>query len=214
MKKTLLNSLMLAFSSIGMAQSSAAIEGKWVLEGFSNTLYILEDGLKYTYYCSSSNCDSLFNTYEAADGNHMPGANNYTYSNDSIVIDLNFGNFYEAGVSFQCDGNVVVFNNSNSGRWIRLGTNLADCNSVAVNKHQEQNGMSIYPNPSADVFNFSFDNNINGEILVYDLLGQKVFGEKINEQFLTINLAHLSKGTYHVSFKTNQGVQYKKIIID
>ncbi len=214
MKKAILYSFMLAFSSIGMAQNSTAIEGKWVLEGFSNTLYILEDGLKYTYYCSATNCDSLFNTYEAADGNHLPGINNYTYSNDTIVIDLNFDNFFEAGVSFQCDGNVVVFNNSNSGRWIRLGTNIADCNSVAVNTHQEQNGMSIYPNPSADIFNFSFDNNINGEILVYDLLGQKVYGEKINEQFLTINLAHLSKGTYHVTIKSNLGVQYKNIMID
>ena len=214
MKKALLNSLMLAFSSIGMAQNSTAIEGKWVLEGFSNTLYILEDGLKYTYYCSSPNCDSLFNTYEAADGNHMPGVNNYTYTNDSIVIDLNFGNFYEAGVSFQCDGNVVVFNNSNSGRWIRLGTNIADCNSVAVNTYQEQNGMGIYPNPSANIFNFSFDNNTNGEIVVHDLLGRVVFDEKINGQFLTIDLAHLAKGTYHVSLKTNQGVQYKKIIKD
>jgi hypothetical protein len=214
MKKILLISLMLAFSSIGMAQNSTAIEGKWVLEGFSNTLYILEDGLKYTYYCSSSNCDSLFNTYEAADGNHLPGVNNYTYINDSIVIDLNFDNFFEAGVSFQCDGNVVVFNNSNSGRWIRLGTSIDDCKSVAVNTHQEQNGMSIYPNPSADIFNFSFDNNINGEIFIYDLLGQKVFGEKINGQSFTINLAHLSKGTYNVRLKTNQGVQYKKIMID
>jgi hypothetical protein len=85
---------------------------------------------------------------------------------------------------------------------------------VAVNTHQEQNGMSIYPNPSADIFNFSFDNNINGEIFVYDLLGQKVFGEKINGQSFTINLAHLTKGTYNVRLKTNQGVQYKKIMID
>jgi hypothetical protein len=46
------------------------------------------------------------------------------------------------------------------------------------------------------------------------MLGKKVFGEKINGQFLTINLAHLSKGTYNVSLKTNQSVQYKKIIID
>ena len=85
---------------------------------------------------------------------------------------------------------------------------------MAVNTHQEQNGMSIYPNPSADIFNFSFDNNINGEIFVYDLLGQKVFGEKINGQFLTINLAHLSKGTYHVTIKSSQGVENKKIMID
>ena len=214
MKKTVLNSLILAFSAIGMAQNSTAIEGKWVLEGFSNTLYILEDGLKYTYYCSATNCDSLFNTYEAADGNHLPGVNNYTYTNDSIVIDLNFGNFFEAAVSFQCDGNVVVFNNSDSGRWIRLGTNIDDCNSLGVNTHQEENGMSIYPNPSADFFNFSFDNNINGEIFVYDLLGQKVFGDKINGQSFNINLAHLSKGTYNVRLKTNQGVLNKKIMID
>ncbi|MEY3844323.1 MAG: hypothetical protein RL293_745 [Bacteroidota bacterium] len=114
------------------AQSTAAVDGKWIPEGFPNVLYILEDGKKYTYYCSGNqNCDSLYNTYEAADGNHIPGVNDFTFMNDTMTVDLNFGNYSISHITFECDSNILNFSVNNS-IWVRLGTNLNDCLSATI----------------------------------------------------------------------------------
>ena len=50
-----------------------SIEGKWLIEGMipeGNTMYLYQDGLRYTYYCVEGDCNSLYNSYEANDGNH------------------------------------------------------------------------------------------------------------------------------------------------
>jgi hypothetical protein len=98
MKPILLAICALYFFNQSFAQSAYPIEGKWKPEGFSNTLYILADGKQYTYYCVNQNCDSLYNTYEAADGNHLPNPNDYTFINNTLVIDLNFGNFLNSPI--------------------------------------------------------------------------------------------------------------------
>ena len=72
-----------------------SIEGKWLIEGMipeGNTMYLYQDGLRYTYYCVEGDCNSLYNSYEANDGNHIPNPLNYTYENDILTVDLNFGN--------------------------------------------------------------------------------------------------------------------------
>ena len=62
-----------------------SIEGKWLIEGMipeGNTMYLYQDGLRYTYYCVEGDCNALYNSYEANDGNHIPNPLNYTYEND------------------------------------------------------------------------------------------------------------------------------------
>ena len=89
-----------------------SIEGKWVVEGSipeGNTMYIYENGLRYTYYCVEGDCESLYNSYEANDGNHIPGPLNYTYENDILTVDLNFGNELVTPITFECDGGEAIF---------------------------------------------------------------------------------------------------------
>jgi len=81
------------------------IEGKWTFGNNNlNTMYIYEDGARYTYYCLEDDCNSLYNGYEANDGNHIPEINYYTFENDILTIDLNFGNILVTPVTFECDG--------------------------------------------------------------------------------------------------------------
>ena len=89
-----------------------SIEGKWLIEGMipeGNTMYLYQDGLRYTYYCVEGDCNSLFNSYEANDGNHIPNPHNYTYENDILMVDLNFGNELVTPITFECDGGEVIF---------------------------------------------------------------------------------------------------------
>jgi len=85
------------------------IEGKWISGNYLNTMYIYEDGARYTYYCVEDDCNSLYNSYEANDGNHLPEINYYTFENDILTIDLNFGNILVTPVTFECDGGEAYF---------------------------------------------------------------------------------------------------------
>ena len=118
MKKLLLP-LFFAFLVMGCENDSESlpvpdysIEGKWLIEGMipeGNTMYLYQDGLRYTYYCVEGDCNSLYNSYEANDGNHIPNPLNYTYENDILTVDLNFGNELVTPITFECDGGEVIF---------------------------------------------------------------------------------------------------------
>jgi len=90
-----------------------SIEGKWVdtIPGapLGNIMYLYENGLRYTYYCVEGDCNSLYNSYEANDGNHIPNPLNYTYDNDILTVDLNFGNELVTPIKFECDGGEAIF---------------------------------------------------------------------------------------------------------
>jgi len=61
-----------------------SIEGKWLIEGMipaGNTMY----------------------------GNHIPGPLNYTYENNILTVDLNFGNELVTPITFECDGGEAIF---------------------------------------------------------------------------------------------------------
>ena len=86
------------------------IEGKWTFGDNSlNTMYLYEDGVRYTYYCVADDCTALYNSYEANDGNHIPGTNNYTVEDNILTVDLYFGNEVITPITFECDGGEAIF---------------------------------------------------------------------------------------------------------
>ncbi|MDB2492790.1 hypothetical protein N9X15_01390 [Flavobacteriaceae bacterium] len=118
MKKLLLLSALLIFacSSDDSSEDSPlptyTIEGKWLIEGSvpaGNTMYLFEDGVRYTYYCVEGDCNALYNSYEANDGNHIPTTNPYTFENNVLTVDLHFGNELVTPVAFECDGGEAHF---------------------------------------------------------------------------------------------------------
>jgi hypothetical protein len=137
MKKIVLP-LLLIFLFLGCENTSDenplpvdTIEGKWVYPTpgsstqISNTMYLFEDGIRYTYYCIDDDCESQYESFEAGDGNHIPGTNNYTFENDTLIIDLNFGNELVAPIRFECDGDKMYLEQTNPYYLLRLGS---DCN--------------------------------------------------------------------------------------
>jgi len=66
-----------------------SIEGKWLIEGMipeGNTMYLYEDGVRYTYYCVEDDCNSLYNSYEANDGNHISNPFKILISSTNLKI--------------------------------------------------------------------------------------------------------------------------------
>ena len=104
-----------------------SIEGKWLAQGTvpeGNTMYLYENGVRYTYYCVEGDCNSLYNSYKANDGNHLPSVLNYTFENDILKVDLNFGSELVTPVTFECDGGKMFFT-FNEQTFYRLNS---DCN--------------------------------------------------------------------------------------
>ena len=116
MKKILLFSLF-ALLLVGCDENSEnlpapnySIDGKWTFGDNSlNTMYLFEDGVRYTYYCVEDDCNALYNSYVANDGNHLPLTNPYTFENDTLTVDLHFGNELVTPITFECDGGEAIF---------------------------------------------------------------------------------------------------------
>ena len=117
MKKLLLLSALFIFSCSDDSSEDSplptySIEGKWLIEGSvpaGNTMYLYEDGVRYTYYCVEGDCNALYNSNEANDGNHIPTTNPYTFENNVLTVDLHFGNELVTPVAFECDGGEAHF---------------------------------------------------------------------------------------------------------
>ena len=100
-----------------------SIDGKWTFEDNSlNTMYLYEDGVRYTYYCVAEDCTALYNSYEANDGNHLPETLNYSVENDILTVDLNFGNELVAPITVECDGGKVYLDGPNPYYLYRLNS--------------------------------------------------------------------------------------------
>ena len=104
------------------------IEGKWLWSpsdnrADANTMYEFADGIRYTYYCNTFNCDSTYwDSLDTTDA--LPGTNPYTFENDTLRVDLNFGNELVAPLIFECDGGKVYLDGPNPHYLYRLNS---DC---------------------------------------------------------------------------------------
>lgn len=116
------------------------IEGKWLFsadtpgisdQGISNTMYLFENGVRYTYYCIADDCLSQYKAFEAGDANAIPETNEYSFQNGVLTIDLNFGNIQVLPLSFECEGDRINFRDPESPDrydWVKLDANLNNCN--------------------------------------------------------------------------------------
>ncbi len=108
-----------------------SIEGKWLWSptsssSDSNTMYLFKDGIRYTYYCTSeisNDCQSLFESFQANDGNHLPTTNPYTFEDNILTVDLHFGNELVANITFECDGGKIFVESQNPHHLYRLNSN-------------------------------------------------------------------------------------------
>ena len=126
MKKLLLLSALFIFAcssddSDDDTLPAYTMEGKWVFpsdtpgigeQGISNTMYLFENGIMYTYYCTSElsdDCESLYESFEANDENHLPTTNPYTFEDNVLTIDLHFGSELLTPIIFECNGGEAYF---------------------------------------------------------------------------------------------------------
>lgn len=79
------------------------------------------------------------------------------------------------------------------------------------NATQNNEKLQLYPNPVREVLNFVLPSSVNIEsVSVYNAAGQLV--KTVGGKAQNINLSALKTGLYFVHVKTNQGIQYHKVL--
>ena len=111
-----------------LIEPSYSVEGKWLWSPSenrldANTMYEFIDGVRYTYYCINCPADDVYwNSLDITDA--LPSSNAYTFENDTLKVDLHFGNELVALITFECDGGKLFMDGGFSQLW-RLNS---DCN--------------------------------------------------------------------------------------
>ena len=211
------------------------IEGRWLPQLYEgdpgNTMYEFLDGLRYTYYCANGNgCDTTYwNSLDTI--NAIPNPNPYTFSNDTLTIDLFFGNIWQRSIIFDCNGNIVSFGDTTFWSWWRVGLDTSECEeqqlaiSSEISPPETFRLHQNYPNPFNPVTTLHYDllEDSFVKITIYDLLGNVVnnlvnsnqsSGYKSDKWDATNNNGEsVSAGIYIYTLEVGEFRQTKKMVI-
>ena len=218
--------------ALEVASDSTSIEGRWLLEQYSNTMYEFDGDVRLTYLCNADVCDSTYwNSLDTSDA--LPTQNPYTFINDTLTIDLHFGNYFVEVVTFLCDGNVIDFNSQQTNLH-RIGTDFDECEdyngqqldiSNAINTPVQFRLNQNYPNPFNPTTTLAYDlpEDAMVNITIYDMMGRMVTnlvssqqnaGYKSIQWDATNNAGQpVSAGVYLYSIEAGEFRQTKKMVL-
>lgn len=81
--------------------------------------------------------------------------------------------------------------------------------------HDREAGLDMFPNPSKGELTFVFSNPVvNGEINIFDILGNHVYHHTLEGTRLNLNLPNLQTGIYTVKAVADGKTFYRKLIIE
>ena len=161
----------------------------------------------------------------------IPNPNPYTFSNDTLSIDLFFGNTWHQSVTFECDGNIVSFSDTTFHEWWRVELDTSGCENQQLGFSNITNIPSKfklnqnYPNPFNPLTNISYDLKEDSyvRITIYDLLGNVINNLVKSNQSSGYNSVQwnaknyqgqsVSSGVYLYSIEAGDFRQTKKMIL-
>jgi hypothetical protein len=195
-------------------------------------MYEFDGDVRLTYLCNADVCDSTYwNSLDTSDA--LPTQNPYTFINDTLTIDLNFGNYFVEVVTFLCDGNVIDFNSQQTNLH-RIGTDFDECEdyngqqldiSNAINTPVQFRLNQNYPNPFNPTTTLAYDlpKDELVNITIYDMMGRMVTnlvssqqnaGYKSIQWDATNNAGQpVSAGLYLYSIEAGEFRQTKKMVL-
>ena len=146
--------------------------------------------------------------------------NNWVNGSGSVPSSINLNNLV-APNNFN-SGKIYLVSLSTGPSWtstppqfFRVLDNCAKFNSNSSNdkKLNYSNNLNIYPNPTNDRINFTFDKNESGRIEIYSLEGKLVYSKEFKENnVLSANLNDYQAGVYIAKITIGDKTITKKII--
>lgn len=132
-------------------------------------------------------------TYQWLDCNNnyaiIPGATNQVYTataNGSYALSVTENGCTDTSVCYTVTG-------------VGIGENMPD-------------EIGVYPNPSEGIFNVTIQEQ-TGSLVVFDMLGNRVFENSAFRSSAIVDLEHSPKGVYLLQFNSGKQVYAKRIVI-
>ena len=108
-------------------------------------------------------------------------------------------------------GYIVGYKYGNPTIW-KNGTGT---NTMSTNEPIAMHEIKIYPIPTTDEINISFEKPFSGVVSLYDFTGKQICSSNlIKKNNAHINVGKLAKGTYILTVKGKENTYSKKIIIN
>ncbi|MES2619514.1 MAG: T9SS type A sorting domain-containing protein [Bacteroidota bacterium] len=185
-----------------------------------NTVTGLPAGLNWSanpagplYLPGQHGCGRTFGTTTAAAGNYPISFDGRVYVNGSL-----FG--FSLDTSFTIDQIIEQeFGQTYSLDVIAPGSACPPVSGINDFNDKLNAALSLFPNPNNGIFELRLNagNRVNGEVVVVDVTGRKVFAQPIDVMGLyntTIDLSGFSKGLYTLQLRTAEGFASKSISIE
>ncbi len=120
------------------------------------------------------------------------------------------GLFYNNSISF--DSNILYINGTSGSSDMFL----AKLDAIAsIEDIKNSNSFTLYPNPANDnitIENTSLNNTKDKEISIYNIQGQLLLQQSIQQQKVEINISGFAGGMYYIKVETKKGITVKKFI--
>ena len=117
------------------------------------------------------------------------------------------------------EGQIVKFKNWITTRmnWLdnNLPGNLNDCTLTLAESRVES--IKLYPNPAKNEFYLQSDSIVENEVIkltIFDLAGRKVMDISLDSNQKSVDISHLSSGTYVVTIATDNFKEQHKLIVE
>ena len=101
----------------------------------------------------------------------------------------------------------------NGGPLITGTPGVCELTLNTIELDQNNNYISIYPNPTSDRINVQTEKEIQ-KIEAYNLMGKLVFKQTVNSNHTHFNVSHLSKGIYIIHIGFEEGIVTKKVVLN
>lgn len=145
--------------------------------------------------------------------------NNYTNSGawQDLVFKIDGGTsgITPTQILFFADSSVNVLNSTDSFAYIdqMVLNNTETPDALKTDAFQLNNTVTIYPNPTNALWNFTSANSINfSSVQIIDITGKTVLSKDITSQNITVDASNLSAGMYVAKITSGNAVQTFKVI--
>ena len=184
--------------------------------------------IPYSFYNVSLKTASTTPFYLRMRGNNVtakvlidPAANNYGFAGDNQwhLLSIPIADFIPESAAFNL-GNIseiFVLRSNITGTTAGAPNNFevdniyASVEQVLGLENKKLENFKMYPNPASNSLTFSATENIE-QILIYNLVGQKIMQLEPKSDFATTDISRLQSGTYLVSIQSVGKTSTMKLI--
>jgi hypothetical protein len=125
----------------------------------------------------------------------------YAQRTIALVYDPTFQNDFPDTISIGFSSSSIMSPQAGSALYV---DDLQFTGYVGVNEITSNNGVSVYPNPSATTTQFDVTVDNASQVVVFDMTGREVARENFNGKVARVNSAQLANGSYTYTIISNE----------